>query len=120
MTHFVGKDGKGKDIRFIQYDGLNYPVGVVNLMDSGQNLQKQLETCRALKVRDDDVFIPAFLKSGTFILYMYLSFTINIYKLLQTIFKVLCCCWTFITFTSNITKIFCPPNTDAWMSFINA
>lgn len=65
MSDFVGKDGSGKDVRFVQYDGLNYPVGVVKKMENGHNLRSQLEACRDLAVREDDVFLPAYLKSGT-------------------------------------------------------
>lgn len=64
MEEFLGKDGSGKDIRFIRYDGLNYPVGVVGLMQNG-GFKEQLEACRNLEVRQDDVFIPAYVKSGT-------------------------------------------------------
>lgn len=65
MTEFIGKDGSGKDIlRFIEYDGLIYTQSVVQHMGNG-GLKEQVEACRHLEVRDDDIFIPAFMKSGT-------------------------------------------------------
>lgn len=64
MSEFVGKDGNGKDVHFIQYDGLNYPANIVNGVMGNKDLEKQLKWCRDIDVREDDLFIPAFLKSG--------------------------------------------------------
>ena len=63
MPIFKGRDGSGREITFVQEEGYNYPVNVVeHLMQN--DLKKKLHDVRDFEIRDDDVFIFAFMKSG--------------------------------------------------------
>ena len=63
MPIFKGKDGAGKEITFIQEEGYNYPCKIVE--DLMQNdFKKKLHDVRDFEVRDDDMLVCAFMKSG--------------------------------------------------------
>ena len=63
------KDVNGDDIRLIEQDGMLYPEKIVNNVMESDNFNDQLNMVQNLNVRDDDVFMFAFMKSGLLFLY---------------------------------------------------
>ena len=63
MPLFTGRDGSGKEITFIQEEGYNYPKLMVDFIMKG-DLKTKLHDVKNFAVKDDDVFICAFMKSG--------------------------------------------------------
>ena len=63
MPVFKGKDGTGKEITFVQQEGYNYPYKIVEVLMQN-DFKKKLHDVRDFNVRDDDILICAFLKSG--------------------------------------------------------
>ena len=67
MPIFNGKDGTGKEIEFIQEEGYNYPCKTVeSLMQN--DLKKKLHDVRDYEIRDNDILVCAFMKSGETVL----------------------------------------------------
>ena len=63
MPVFKGKDGTGKEITFIQEEGYNYPSQMVERLMQN-DFKKKLHDVRDFDVRDDDIMVCAFMKSG--------------------------------------------------------
>ena len=64
MSIFKGKDGTGKEKTFIREDEYVLPSKQVErFMKDG--VKKRLEEMRDFEVRDDDLLICAYMKSGT-------------------------------------------------------
>ena len=63
MPLFKAKDGAGKEITFIQEEGLNYPYKLVEYFMQN-DLKQKLHDVRDFDMRDGDILVCAFMKSG--------------------------------------------------------
>ena len=64
MPAFKGRDGSGKELRFVEEEGNVYPQGIVEF-GMQNDLRKKLYAVRDFVTRDDDVFICAYAKAGS-------------------------------------------------------
>ena len=67
MSTSTHTDAEGNEFNFVEEDGMVYNKRYVNRMRCG-GLRQQLEYVRDMEIRDDDLFIAAYAKSGRIIL----------------------------------------------------